>query len=350
MGKKVIVIEKDKIASGGSGAAGAFLSPKICSDSPYAAFINEAFEFSIKFYKDNFPEFLNQKGILRLLKNEDEISKCKRYEKKLPKNFKYLKQDQISFVKKDESKFGGYFFEDGAVIDSTGVITKMLENIKVIEGLHVEHLDFIDSSYVIGDIRAKGIIICTGNSKDFEELDFCMLKNIYGHRLDIKTLTTPPFHLHKSCSISASKDGMVYIGATHIPNYKYSDSKSYEDNIKEMITLAKSYVDFDGFEVDKIHFGVRNSTLDFFPVVGKAINAEETLKKYPYIKNGSLVPKEKYLYHSNMYILSGVGARGFVLAPKIADILTQNICNSTPINKKLDTQRLFIKFSKKQFV
>jgi len=63
-----IVIEKDKIASGGSGAAGAFLSPKISSGSLYTAFINEAFEFSIKFYKDNFSEFLEQKGILRLLK------------------------------------------------------------------------------------------------------------------------------------------------------------------------------------------------------------------------------------------------------------------------------------------
>ena len=349
-GKKVIVIEKDKIASGGSGAAGAFLSPKICSDSLYTAFINEAFEFSIKFYKDNFSEFLEQKGILRLLKNENEILKCKKCEKNLPKNFKYLKQNQIEFVKSNKSKFGGYFFEEGSIIDSEGVIKKMLKDIEVVEGLHVEHLEFLDNSYAIGDIRAKGIILCVGNSKDFEQLEFCLLKNIYGHRLDVKTSTILPFHLHKSCSISASKDGIIHIGATHIPNYKYDDAKSYEETINEMINLAKSYVDFDGFKVDKIHFGVRNSTLDFFPVVGKAIKTKETLEKYPYIKNGSLVPKEKYEYYPNMFVFSGVGARGFVLAPKIAEILTQNICNNTPINKKLDTQRLFVKFSKKQYI
>ena len=326
------------------------MSPKICSGSLYTTFINEAFEFSIKFYKDNFSEFLEQKGILRLLKNENEILKCKQYEKNLPKNFKYLKQNQISFVKQDECKFGGYFFKDGATIDSKGVITEMLKDIKVVEGLHVEHLNFIDNSYTIGNIKAKGIILCVGNSKEFEQLEFCLLKNIYGHRLDIKTSTTLPFHLHKSCSISASKDKMVHVGATHIPNYKYDDSKSYEETIKEMITLAKSYVDFDGFEVDKIHFGARNSTLDFFPVVGKAIKAKETLEKYPYIRNGSLVPKEKYEYHPNMFILSGVGARGYVLAPKIAEILAQNICNNIPISKKLDTQRLFVKFSKKQYI
>lgn len=349
-GKKVIVVEKNKIASGGSGAAGAFLSPKICSDSLYSAFINEAFKFSIKFYKDNFPEFLEQKGILRLLKNENEILKCKQCEKNLPKNFKYLRQNQISFVKENEAKYGGYFFEDGAIVDSKGVIAKMLKDIKVVEGLHVEHLNFIDNSYAIGDIRAKGVVLCVGNSKEFEQLEFCLLKNIYGHRIDIKTSITLPFHIHKSCSISASKDKMVHIGATHIPNYKYDESKSYEDTIKEMITLAKSYVDFDDFEVDKIHFGARNSTLDFFPVAGKAIKAKETLEKYPYIVRGSFVPKEKYEYYTNMFILSGVGARGFVLAPKIAEILARNICNNIPISKRLDTQRLFIKFSKKQYI
>ncbi len=326
------------------------MSPKICSDSLYTVFVNEAFEFSIKFYKDNFPEFLEQKGILRLLKSAKDIEKCKLCEGNLPKKFKYLNQDEISFVKKNESRFGGYFFEDGAIIDSAGLIKKMLENIKVVEGLHVEHLDFIDNTYVIENIKAKGVILCAGNSKDFEQLEFCMLKNIYGHRLDIKTHMKLPFHLHKSCSISADKNGMIHIGATHIPNHKYSDSKSYEEYVGQMITLAKSYVGFDSFEVEKIHFGARNSTLDFFPVAGKAINAKETLKKYPYIKNGSLVPKEKYIYHPNMYILSGVGARGFVLAPKIAEILTQNICNNIVISKKIDTQRLFIKFAKKQFI
>jgi len=287
---------------------------------------------------------------LRLLKNENEILKCKQYEKNLPKNFKYLKPNQISFVKKNECKFGGYFFKDGATIDSKGVIIKMLNDIKVIEGFHVKHLNFIDGSYAIGDIRAKGVILCVGNSKEFEQLEFCLLKNIYGHRLDINTSTTLPFHIHKSYSVSASKDKMIHIGATHIPNYKYDDSKSYEEIIEKMITFAKSYVEFDDFKIDKIHFGARNSTLDFFPVVGKVIKAKETLEKYPYIRNGSLVPKEKYEYHPNMFILSGLGARGFVFAPKIAEILTQNICNNIPIGKKLDTQRLFVKFSKKQYI
>lgn len=347
-GQKVVVIDKDKVASGGSGAAGAFLSPKICSNSAYTAFINEAFEFSIKFYRDNFDLHLDKAGILRLLKTELDLKKCKLGEEILPKNFKYLQPKEIKNLKKEACKFGGYFFKDGAVIDSIGVIKAMLEGIDVLEALHVEVLRYEDGCYKIAGIEAKGIILCVGNSEDFEELKFLGLKDIYGHRVDVKSATKLPFHMHKSCSISASRDGIVHIGATHIPNYKYLIQKDFKKEIDDMLELAKSYLDFDGFEVLDIHFGKRNSTSDFYPVLGKVINAKETLKKYSYIKKGSKVPKEKYEYYPNMFVHSGLGARGFVVAPKTAEILAKNICDDGQIDKRLDTQRLFLRYAKRE--
>jgi len=349
-GKKVVVIDKSKIASGGSGAAGAFLSPKICSNSVYTSFVNEAFKYSVGFYKENFPQFLNQSGILRLLKNKDDIQKCKRYEKQLPFNSKYLRQDDIENVNKNAFQFGGYFFEDGSVIDSVGIIRSMLKNIEVIENLHVNMLNYKDDFYSFEDIKAKGVVICAGKTDDFEEISYIGLKNIYGHRLDIKTSTNIPFHLHKSCSVSASSHGLVHIGATHIPNYKYRDDEDYTCEIEEMIKLAKSYVDFEDFKVKNIHFGARNSTYDFFPAFGAVINAKETLSKYLYIKKGTLVPKNKYIYYPNMYVHCGMGARGFVWAPQTAEILVKNICENSQINKKFDTTRLFLKYAKKYYL
>jgi len=158
------------------------------------------------------------------------------------------------------------------------------------------------------------------------------------------------FCLHKFCSISAADAGIVHIGATHIPNYNYNADEDYAYKIDEMIELAKSYIDFVDFEVKDIHFGARNSTLDFFPALGAVVNAKETLCKYPYIKNGTMVPKEKYAYHHDMYIHGGLGARGFVWAPKTAEILARNICEKTPINKKLDTVRLFLKYAKSSLI
>ena len=45
-GQKVLVFDKKGIASGGSGAAGAFVSPKIGKGSPLQTLTNEAFSFS----------------------------------------------------------------------------------------------------------------------------------------------------------------------------------------------------------------------------------------------------------------------------------------------------------------
>ncbi|MCF6173139.1 MAG: FAD-binding oxidoreductase [Campylobacteraceae bacterium] len=347
-GKKIIVIDKNKIASGGSGAAGAFLSPKIGSSSSYSQFINDSFEFSIKFYEENCSRFLNKPGILRVLKSQDDIKKCKLYEETLPRKFRYLSPHEIVNLKKEVCKFGGYFFDDGAVVDAKGVINHLLKNIEILENCKINNFNLNDDGhYEMGKIKAKGVILCAGNSGHLE-LEYLGLKNIYGHRLDIKTTTILPAHMHKSCSISASKNGLVYIGATHIPNYLYDAKNDYLDKIKEMIDLAKSYVFFDDFEVQNIHFGARNSTTDFFPVTGNVINANETLKKYPYIKKGSLVPKEKYIYCPNMYINAGLGARGFTIAPKMAEILVKYLCKNDKIDKKLDTTRLFLKFAKKK--
>ncbi|NOX14829.1 MAG: FAD-dependent oxidoreductase [Epsilonproteobacteria bacterium] len=347
-GKKVIVIDKDKIASGGSGVAGAFLSPKIGSNSLYTQFINKSFEFSIKFYEKNFPQFLDKSGILRVLKSENDIKKCKQHEAYIPKNFQYLQSCKITNLRKEACKYGGYFFNDGAVIDAKGVINHLLKDIKVLENNKIDDFSLNgDGYYELGDIKAKGIVICAGNSGHLE-LKYLGFKNIYGHRLDIKTTTKLPTHMHKAYSISASKKGLVHIGATHIPSYIYDEKDDYYDKINEMINLAKSYVYFDDFEVQDIHLGVRNSTTDFFPIIGKVINAKETLDKYPYIKKGSLVPKEKYIYYSNMYINAGLGARGFIIAPKTAENLAKYLCNNDKIDKRLDTARLFLKFAKKK--
>jgi tRNA 5-methylaminomethyl-2-thiouridine biosynthesis bifunctional protein len=345
-GKKVIVIDKGKIASGGSGTAGAFLSPKICSNSVYTSFVNDAFKFSVDFYKENFPQFLNQSGILRLLKSEDDIQKCKQYEKTLPIDFKYMRAHEIENINETACQYGGYFFGLGSTVDSVGVINSMLLGIEVIEDLHLKILNYQGGCYDFAGIKAKGVVICTGKTDEFEEISYIGLKNIYGHRLDVSTSTKIPFHLHKSCSISASKQGMVHIGATHIPSYIYDAKEDYTLKVDEMIELAKSYVDFENFKLEDIHFGVRNSTLDFFPALGRVINAKKTLLKYPYIKKGTMVPKEKYEYYDDLYIHSGLGARGFVWAPKTADILVQNICNTKQIDKKLDTTRLFLKYAK----
>ncbi|HIC78150.1 MAG TPA: FAD-binding oxidoreductase, partial [Sulfurovum sp.] len=55
-GLNVLVIDRSGVAAtGGSSAAGAFVSPKIGKGSPLQSLTNEAFEFSKDFYLKHFP-------------------------------------------------------------------------------------------------------------------------------------------------------------------------------------------------------------------------------------------------------------------------------------------------------
>ena len=65
-GKKVAVIDREGIAGGASGAAGAFLSPLPGKENLYNTFVNDALKFSIDFYQKLIPNGVDKKGVLRV--------------------------------------------------------------------------------------------------------------------------------------------------------------------------------------------------------------------------------------------------------------------------------------------
>lgn len=63
-GKKVAIIDKEGVAKGGSGAAGAFLSPLLGKVNSYNSLVNNALKFSIDFYEALVPQAIVKKGVL----------------------------------------------------------------------------------------------------------------------------------------------------------------------------------------------------------------------------------------------------------------------------------------------
>ena len=79
-GQSVLVFDKKGIASGGSGAAGAFVSPKIGKGSPLQKLTNEAFEYAKEFYLSTCPTLFHQTGVIRIPKDEEDAQKFSAYE------------------------------------------------------------------------------------------------------------------------------------------------------------------------------------------------------------------------------------------------------------------------------
>ena len=71
-GQRVLVLEQEDIANGGSGAAGAFINPKISKSGPLKELIEKSYLYSLDFYKKNFPQHTNIAPLLHISKYEDE--------------------------------------------------------------------------------------------------------------------------------------------------------------------------------------------------------------------------------------------------------------------------------------
>jgi tRNA 5-methylaminomethyl-2-thiouridine biosynthesis bifunctional protein len=334
-GLKVLVLEKNTICSGGSNAAGAFISPKISKPSPYKDYLNQAFLFSTNFYKQNFPNLFNQCGLIKIPLDQKDIQKCKTYEPFMQTKWEYREKDKT------------YYFPEAGFIPPFEICKALLKNIKLKEQYEVKSITH-KTNWHIDNFEAKNIILATGSDTPLINLPYIKTKNIAGYRYDtrFKNMEKLQCNKHKNLSISAYYKNKVMIGATHILNTYSLEEDAIKDS-ENLIEKAKKIMPIEDLEVLKQYIGYRNATFDYFPIVGEAIDHEATLTKYPYIKKGSKVPNKNFIIYPNLYIHLALASRGFVFAPYNAKLLTDLIINQKPINDKLSPIRLFKKWARK---
>jgi tRNA 5-methylaminomethyl-2-thiouridine biosynthesis bifunctional protein len=354
-GKKVAIIDREGIAGGASGAAGAFLSPLPGKKNNYNTLVNEALNFSIDFYEKLISSSVNKKGVLRVA--NDNFSK-----EKLENNdiaYEYFDNKELNNISKNFQNIDGYFYKDAAVIEPLSICNKMVEDCDFYKK-DISKLIFKDTFYYIEDIKANNIILAQGVSKSLVSHPYFDISPIFGLRIDVKTSTNIPFNIHKSISISTNKkDGMVAIGATHDRH----DSSQLEcittcdkcnfyvdqekDQVNSLLSKAKELINLEDLEVVKTYKGARATIKSYFPLIGKIVNYESSLKKHPSIKNGTKISQDSLDYYPNTYIINALGSRGFVFAPYLAKILSEHILNESPIPKDISTQKLFYKAARK---
>jgi len=356
-GKKVAVVDREGIAQGASGAAGAFLSPLPGKKNLYNTLVNDALKFSMNFYKKLTPEALEIKGVLRV-DNETFTHK------KLQTNsleHKYFDTQKLHKISKNFKDIDGYFYEDAAILEPLKVCTKLLEGCDFYTK-DIQELNFENGLYNIDDIKTENIILAQGGSNSLVEIPYMTISHVFGLKIDVKTTTKVPFNIHKSISVSTNKkDGTVAIGATQIRHFAtdeiecsttcdecsfYVDSE--KEQIDSLLTQAQELIKLENIEVVKIYKGARATIKSYFPVIGKAINYVSSLNRYPSIKNGTKIPTDLLEYHPNLHVVNALGSRGFVFGPYLAKILGENILHGTDIPKELSTEKLFYKMARKK--
>jgi glycine/D-amino acid oxidase-like deaminating enzyme len=357
-GKSVAVIDREGIAGGASGAAGAFLSPLPGKQNLYNTFVNDALKFSIDFYQQLIPEAVDKKGVLRVTNGNFNEEKLKNNDIE----YDYFDTQKLHKISKNFEDIDGYFYENAAVLDPLKICKKLIDGCDFYIK-DVKELIFEDEFYTIENIKAKNIILAQGVSSSLIKIPYMKIFPIFGLRIDVKTTTHIPFNIHKSISISTNKhDGTVSIGATH---ERHDSSKmeclttcdkctfyvnSEEEQIKTLLTQAEELIRLEDLKVVKTYKGARATIKSYFPIIGKIVAYEESLKKYPSITNGTKIPSDLLQYYPNLHVINALGSRGFVFGPYLAKILSENILNDIQIPKELSTQKLFYKMARKKTI
>lgn len=359
--ESVLLIDRNsEIGLGASGAAGAFLSPLLGKPNKFKDLVTKSLNFSTAFYKKNFPNEITNCGVVRIPKDEKDRNKFE----------SYIPFMDFPFVEDGD----GYFFEIGSQINSQRICEKLSENTKKLLNYEIDIIERVDNNWLInGEIEASNIILTTGADIDLINEGYFKIRAVWGQKIDILTTTKIDKNYHKACSISSSKydnksgKNIVSIGATHrrldcntdicnlcikgtnlnkLLSHNYSLETSNEDT-KELFEKAKDIMDLKDIELLGLKVGARASSIDYFPMVGKLIDSKRTLEKYPHLTNGSHIKNSMLISHENLFVLNGVGGRGFVLSPYLAKQLVDFIINGKEIDEEIKVDRLFKKWVRK---
>lgn len=348
-GKKVALFDMDGVSSGGSGAAGAFISPKFSKSGELKELLHDAFVYSMQFYEENFPHIFTKLPLLHIAQDENSSQTIKAYKQTTDLKLQMPLDEVIERLTPEAKKEENISLEAG-LVDAQAMCNALCKSATFFQK-KVETLVYQDDAWLINDTyMAKEVVLATGAYEKIIKEDYITLRGIWGHRIDIKTSTKNPYSIHQFVSISKDMNGVIAIGATHNVHYHPQSSVEAYDIQKgreELLTKASQTLKLENVEVIKDYTGLRSGSFDYIPLVGSLVNAKETLANKSIRFHTKKPDYSEYTYYPNLYMINGSGGYGFVFAPYLAKILKEHILSSKEISKRLQPARLFARWVKK---
>ena len=348
--QNVILIDQEGIAAGGSGAAGAFISPKFTKGGYLKELLEHSYLFSLDFYKTNFSEYIQSAKLLQVANSEENAIRLQEFRKTTTLDF----SDDMSAVEKILTSYAqaseSLVLQEGGVVNAQSMCRALAEGIAFTQ-TKVGTLVYGDGVWKIGNIKARRIILATGSFDVVVKMPYLQLRRVWGHRIDVKSSTKVAHSIHHHLSISpSSTDGTVAIGATHNLHYDPFSDEDYdiEAGRAELLEKAAKSVMLEDVEVIKDYVGLRSGSNDYLPIVGPVVDAARTMGGEFDISKLKRIKDEDFSYYPELYMINGSGGYGFVLAPYLAKQLTEHIVDHKALDAQLSPTRFFRRWAKRQ--
>jgi tRNA 5-methylaminomethyl-2-thiouridine biosynthesis bifunctional protein len=349
-GKRVLVLEREAVAAGGSGAAGAFISPKFSKAGELKALIEEAFLYSLYFYSKNFPEAFHSAKLLHIAKDEKDDALLQAFKEKTTLPLLEVTDAELSSLTQ-AARAREHISLQAGVVDAKAVCESMLVGVDVVfEAL--EHFSKEDGFWKLNDAhRAKEIVFATGAYEPVYEEPYIELRGVWGHRIDVLGSRRSDLSIHQFVSISpSSDDGSFAIGATHNVHYhpqKTKEPYDIEAGRAELLEKAERTLDVGDVKIVKDYMGLRSGSFDYLPIIGALVDTKRSIEKGTKAYRVKKQDYAKFSYHEGLYMINGSGGYGFVLAPLLAKMLREHMLQKQPIAKQLTPARFFGRWVKR---
>ncbi|UFS61373.1 FAD-dependent oxidoreductase [Sulfurimonas sp. HSL-3221] len=347
-GEKVALIDREGIAAGGSGAAGAFVSPKFSKGGPLKALMEESYLFSLDFYERHFPDLIRVASLIHFAKYEDENEKVRAFRETtaLP----MLSAMPEAPLMRETEAFERVVLARSGLVNAQAVCTRLAEGSDfILDDINI--IKYESGFWTVGAIRAKRVILATGAYRPVVAMPHITLRAVWGHRVDIKTTTPLPCHLHQYVSIAATgENGEGAIGATHDVHYDpLTATEPYDvaQGRAELLEKAARTVRLEHVEVVKDYTGLRSGSNDYYPLVGRVADAEASLRAFPGLTKGVKSDAASLVYHPGLYMINGTGGYGFVMGPLLARTLAESLLEGKPLPEALDPTRFLYRWAKR---
>jgi len=347
-GQKVALFDREGIAAGGSGAAGAFISPKFTKGGPLKALMEESYRFSLDFYRQHFPDLVRTAPLIHFAKFEDENEKVRAFRETtaLP----MLPEMPDAPLTKETAAFEHVVLAQSGLVDAQAVCQQLAEKADFFRH-EVDIIKYDNGLWRIGEIAAKRMLLATGAYRPVVRMPHIALRAVWGHRVDIRTTTPLRCHLHQYVSIAATdSEGRSAVGATHDVHCNPLDSDApydIEKGRRELLEKAARTVTLKNVELLGDYTGLRSGSNDYYPLLGRVADAEASLAASPELAKGVKVRKDALAYYPELYMINGTGGYGFVMGPLLARRLAAYLLEGEPLPDALDPTRFLYRWAKR---
>ena len=279
------------------------------------------YPFAIDFYEslqiNTHPSLLHKIKIRRLFSSPEEKVE---WNKKITLN-EYA--HYLNPIRQEDLYFEGAKcpFGSGTVnafwVDSKAYYKYSQEYIQCHGQLLQEEFDqkkFLESKLMYDSVKYDGIVFCIGyENKKHALFDFIPVQTTKGQLISVFSDRLPMEEsLNRKCYAIPKEPNTFLIGAT----YEWNNTTLHTDEKgKEELANKFSYITDEPFTVIQQEAGIRPTMLDRRPVLGQ----------HPTLQG--------------VHIFNGLGTKGFLMAPRLAEEMALHLLENKPIDKEIHISR-----------